>query len=128
MLFKTVDNDVLLLKTSLVKMVCLLYLTQLYCIRQHVELVPEKTKLLVWSPPAQKQKTELLKLSCPITIDGLAIGFSSSAEHVGVLHSVDGGNMPHILDRISAHRPALASVLLAGAVVCPIIPFFWILN
>ena len=108
-------DDVVLLTTCLIKMACLLYLTQLYCIRQHVELVPEKTKLLVWSPPAQKQQTELLKLSCPITIDGLGIDFSNSAEHVGVLRSVDGGNMPHILDRISAHRRALGSVLPAGA-------------
>ena len=108
-------DDVVLLTTSPTKMACLLHLTMLYCARQHVELVPEKTKLLVWTPPAQKQRTELLKLSCPISIDSLEIEYSSTAEHVGILRSVEGGNMPHVLDRLSAHRRALASVLLAGA-------------
>ena len=108
-------DDVVLLTNCPTKMACLLYLTRLYCTRQHVELVPEKTKLLVWSPPNQKQIVEVLKLSCPISIDSLEIEYSSTAEHVGVLRSVDGGNMPHVLDRISAHRRALASVLPAGA-------------
>ena len=107
-------DDVALLTTSPLHMVCLLHLTRLYCLRQHVELVPEKTKLLVWSPPTQNQSTEVLKLSCPIKIDNMEIEYSKTAEHVGVLRSVDGGNMPHILDRISAHRRALFSILPIG--------------
>ena len=43
-------DDVVLLTTCLVKLACLLHLTSLYCQREHVELVPEKTKLLAWSP------------------------------------------------------------------------------
>jgi hypothetical protein len=57
----------------------------------------------VWCPQNKKPETELLKLSCPISMDNLEIQYSDTAEHVGVLRSVDGGNMPHILDRVSAH-------------------------
>ena len=80
-----------------------------------MELVPEKTKLLVWSPSSRSSDTRLLKLSCPIIIDDKIIKYSTSAEHVGIRRAVDGGNMPHILDRIGAHTRALASVLHTGA-------------
>ena len=95
-------------------MACLLYLTSLYCKRRHIELVPEKTKLLVWSLPAQLQKIDLIKLNCPLKIGSISIEYSSFAEHVGILRSVAGGNMPHILDRISSHKRAMASVLHVG--------------
>jgi hypothetical protein len=107
-------DDVALLTNSPTKLACLLHLTLLYCQRQHAELVPDKTKLLVWSPQHKKAETELLKLSCPINIDNLLIKYSDTAEHVGVLRSVAGGHMPHILDRVSAHRRALFSVLPTG--------------
>ena len=109
------EDDDVLLTTCPTKLACLLHLTMLYCKRQHVKLVPEKTKLLVWSPKSQLQRTELLKLSCQITIDSKNIEYSSSAEHVGVTRSIDGGNMPHLLDRVSAHRRAMGSVLHTGA-------------
>jgi hypothetical protein len=108
-------DDVALLTNCPTKLACLLHLTLLYCQRQHAQLVPEKTKLLVWSPSNKKSETELLKLSCPITIEDLTIQYSDTAEHVGILRSVAGDNMPHILDRISAHRRALSSVLFTGA-------------
>ena len=100
---------------SPLNLVCLLYLTIAYCHRQHVTLVPEKTKLLMWCPMSKRLTSDLLKLGCPITIDSKTVDYCTSAEHVGVLRSVDGGNMPHILDRISAHRRALSSVLFSGA-------------
>ena len=108
-------DDVALLTNCPTKLACLLHLTLLYCKRQHAELVPDKTKLLVWFPQNKKSETDLLKLSCPISIDNLQIQYSETAEHVGVLRSVAGGNMPHILDRVSAHRSALFSVLPSGA-------------
>ena len=85
-----------------------------YCSRQHVELVPEKTKLLAWCPSGQQQQLnlEMLKLSCPININSMKFGFSTTADHVGVLRSVRGG---HILDRLTAHRGALASICPCGA-------------
>ena len=46
-------------------------------------------------------------------LNGHEIGFSSSAEHVGILRSVDG-NMPNILSRLSAHTKAIMSILPTG--------------
>ena len=108
-------DDVVLLANTPLKLACLLYLTVLYCHRQHVTLVPEKTKLLSWCPTNKKAESHLLKLGCPISIEGNYIGYCNSAEHVGVLRTVDGGNMPHIMGRISAHRRAMASVTFSGA-------------
>ena len=51
--------------------------------------------------------------SVPITIGDSTIEFVDVAEHVGIVRSVDG-NLPHILNRISAHRKALHAVLPAG--------------
>ena len=44
---------------------------------------------------------------------GKQLDFSTSAEHVGVLRSVNG-NLPHIMSRLSAHKRALMSVLPRG--------------
>ena len=43
------------------------------------------------------------------------VSYSTSAEHVGIIRSIEGGNMPHILGRISAHTRAVASILFCGA-------------
>ena len=75
----------------------------------------KKTKLLIWTPPSLKPKRELLRLNCPVKLNSEVIEYSDSAEHVGVVRSVAGGSMPNILDRISSHRRALASVLPVGA-------------
>ena len=107
-------DDVALVSNSPEKLACMLHLTKLHCLREHVELVPEKTKLLAWAPSKKKLDTQLLKLSCQVEINGNPISYSSSAEHVGVLRTTEGGNMPHILDRISAHKRALASILHTG--------------
>ena len=107
-------DDVALISNSPHKLACMLYLTNLHCIREHVELVPEKTKLLVWSPTHKKLQTDLLKLSCKIEINNNVIDYSTSAEHVGIHRSTDAGNMPHVLDRISAHKRAMGSIMHVG--------------
>ena len=107
-------DDCALISDCPVKLQCLLYLTSLHCERQHVELVPEKTNLLVWSPSSQRLRTNLLKLQCPITVDGHEIAYVDSAEHVGVQRSVECGNMPHIISRIANHKRAIGSLLHAG--------------
>ena len=86
-------DDVVLVTSCPVKLACLLHLTHLYCQREHVELVPEKTKLLVWVPTNQLASANLLKLSCPISIDNKTIEYYDVAEHVGILRSVNGGNL-----------------------------------
>ena len=107
-------DDVVLLSNSPLNIRCLLYLTETYCKRYNVDLVPEKTKLLVWSPRTKSHLTEILKLECPILINNKTIEYSSSAEHVGVIGSFDGCNMPHVLERTAAYRKAMGSILHTG--------------
>ena len=108
-------DDVVLVANSLTSLSCLLQLTKLHCDREHVQLVPEKTKLLVWSPSRQESKVELENLGCPLVIDEKIIDFSSEAEHVGILRTTKGDNMPHIMNRISAHTRAISTFLHCGA-------------
>ena len=91
----------------------LLILTLDYCERYNVTLVPEKTKLLAFSPPGCETSVEYAKNISPICIDGNYIPFSESGEHVGVIRSTEG-NGPSILSRISAHRKAVFSLLSSG--------------
>ena len=49
----------------------------------------------------------------PLKIDGKEIDCVDTAEHVGIIRS-SSGNLPHILDRVSAHRKVLFAVLPAG--------------
>jgi hypothetical protein len=106
-------NDTALLSDSLSKLAGLLHLTVEYCQQYHVELVPEKTKLLAFVPSNQNLQVYLQKLVNPISLDGHLIDFSSSAEHVGITRSVEG-NMPNILSRISARSRAIMALLPTG--------------
>ena len=92
----------------------LLHLTEDYCKQYHVQLVPEKTKLLVFCPNHLKLDIYLQKLIHPLVLNGVEIDFSTSAEHVGIVRSTEGGNMPNILSRISAHTKAIIAVLPSG--------------
>ena len=49
----------------------------------------------------------------PLKINGKTIPFSSRADHVGIVRSIDG-NGPALLDRITAHRKALSAILFSG--------------
>ena len=101
-----VSNDIFFLKN-------LLQLSLDYCIKHHVILAPEKTKLLVFSAPRHKKIVEQQVSINTLSINNIPIKISSVAEYVGVLRSPDG-NLPHILGRISSHSKALFSVLPAG--------------
>ena len=57
---------------------------------------------------------QIQKISNPLSLNGLKIDFSSAAEHVGILRSSDGSNMPNILERFSSHRNSLRAVLPTG--------------
>ena len=84
-----------------------------YCAEYNVQLSTEKTKLLVYSPSSAKSYVDYCKLISPISIHGTPVEFSESTEHVGIIRS-PSGNLPHILQRITKHQKALASVLFAG--------------
>ena len=106
-------DDVILASNSIDDLQMLARLTEYYCSKYRVKLVPSKTKLL----PVFKEEHQLLvdyaKLINPVTINGQTVEFVSEAEHVGVIRSVCG-NMPNILARISSHKKALGSVSSAG--------------
>ena len=102
-----------LVSDCLVKLYGLLHLTVHYCQQYHVELVPDKTKLLAFAPASQSNLLDLMKITNPLSLNGHKIDFVSSAEHLGVLRST-AGNMPNILERLSSHTKALMSVLPLG--------------
>ena len=74
----------------------------------------KKTKLLAFSSPIHTHLINHAKIVNPIIVSGKPIPFVESAEHVGILRTSQGGNMPHILDRIAAHRRAMQSILHCG--------------
>ena len=92
----------------------LLQLTLNFCSKHHVQLCVEKTKLQVMSTKSMKFEVEYLKTVSPINIDGVKLEFVDNAEHVGIIRSIDG-NIPNILNRMSAHTKALAAILHTGA-------------
>ena len=79
-----------------------------------VELVAEKTKLLAFAPNSQSEQVYIEKLLNPLHLNGNPVCFSSTADHVGILRSVEGGNMPNILDRLSNHTKAVMAILPSG--------------
>ena len=106
-------DDSALVANDIFSLQNLLILTLEYCQRYNVTSVPDKTKLLVYSPPGQEASVDYWKIASPININGNFIPFSDSAEHVGIVRSVTG-NGPNILARLSAHRRAVFSHLLTG--------------
>jgi hypothetical protein len=107
-------DDTVLVSDCIYRLAGLVYLAEQYCRAFHVTLVPKKTKLLAFSPAGQQAAANMAKIVNPISIAGNRIEFCNSAEHVGIVRSTEGGNMPHILDRIAAHRRAIAGVLHCG--------------
>jgi hypothetical protein len=106
-------DDSCLVSDCVFKLQHLLSLTVEYCSKYHVELVPEKTKLLCFSPSTLQSSAYYWKLVSPVSLGSFKIEFSNEAEHVGILRSVDG-NLPNVMSRMSAHTRALRAVLPAG--------------
>ena len=75
--------------------------------------MPEKTKLLAFSNKKNNVEVKYAKLISPISLYDQKIDFTEEAEHVGIIRSTSG-NMPNIIERISAHSKALRAVLPAG--------------
>ena len=109
-------DDTVLVSDCIVRLAGLVHLAAEYCAAFHVTLVPEKTKLLAFSPASKSSQhsVKYAKLINPIFISSLKIPFSDSAEHVGVLRTPGEGNMPHVLARVAAHKRALHAVLQCG--------------
>ena len=93
-----------------VKLFYLLELTKFYCLKNEVELCPEKTILQVYKPKSKALNDDIVN---PIKVNGKQIPFSELAEHVGIVRSTQS-NKPTLLSRFTAHKRALAAVLHSG--------------
>ena len=76
--------------------------------------VPEKTKLLAYPIKGDSSYINYWQDVMPIMMAGAPLPLSSQAEHVGVLRSTDGTNMPALLSRLSAHSKSLYGTITCG--------------
>ena len=88
-------------------------LTESYCQKYNVKLVPSKTKLLGYSVPTKSYLMDHAKLINSITINNQLVEFTDEFEHVGILRN-HVGNLPNIMKRIAAHKNSMNFVLSAG--------------
>ena len=106
-------DDVILAANDIDSLRLLATLTENYCQRYRVKLVPSKTKLLPIYAPRHRYLVKYAELVNPVTIGGVPVKFVTEAEHVGVIRSTCG-NLPNILHRVASHKKALAAVTTAG--------------
>ena len=102
-------DDTVLLANDIWKLYHLLQLCLEYCQKHCVQLSPTKTKLVM----VTADKAPSWIPYNPVRVNGTSIELSDQAEHVGVLRSVKG-NMPNILQRISAFKGALGAIMSCG--------------
>ena len=106
-------DDVVHVANTLDDLHLLAILTDSYCRKFKVTLVPSKTKLLVFANPTDKALVDIAKLSNPVKISNVPVEFCAEVEHVGVIRNISG-NMPNILNRIASHKRSLGALLSAG--------------
>ena len=106
-------DDVILASNDIDSLRLLVTLTEKYCAKFRVKLVPSKTKLLAYSTESQRHVVEHAELINQISIGGEPVKFVTEAEHVGVIRNIDG-NLPNIMHRITAHKRSMGAVLSAG--------------
>ena len=106
-------DDVLLCSNNIDSLRLLATLTESYCQKYNVKLVPSKTKLLGYSVPSKSYLMDHAKLINSITINNQLVEFTDEFEHVGILRN-HVGNLPNIMKRIAAHKNSMNFVLSAG--------------
>ena len=106
-------DDTALVSNNLHSLQNLLELSLYYCQKYNVELCSDKTVMQAMSTRAMSKHVEYLKRYSPVNLQGSQIKFRNNAEHVGIVRSVHG-NLPNILQRISAHKAAIGAVLANG--------------
>ena len=113
----TLADDGVLLSNNIHNLNHLLFLTIQYCKKYRVELVPDKTKLLVFTRNNDAEQVLYPKLISSISINSELIDFSEEAEHLGIIRSSTSNNMANILSRLSSYKKQLHSLLPAGLAV-----------
>ena len=107
-------DDTVLISTNIFKLYHIFKLTMDYCTKYNVELSSSKTKLMEILPP---RGTSFVPFN-PIQLNGKTVEFVHEAEHVGVLRSSEG-NIPNLLNRVSAFKKALGSLTSCGLAPLP---------
>ena len=107
-------DDVALVSNDPHKLQGLILLAMQYASNYHIKMVPEKTKLLCYTPQGQEVDTRYWKSVSPIFMNSVKIPFTEEAEHVGILRCTNPGNMASLLARLTAHNRALFAVLPVG--------------
>ena len=106
-------DDVLLCSNSIDSLRLLATLTEKYCEKFNVKLVPSKTKLLGYSAANKDYLLDHAKLINSVTINKVPVNFTDEFEHVGVTRNISG-NLPHIMNRIAEHKRGMNFALSAG--------------
>ena len=83
-------DDTALLSNKIQNLQFLLYLTESFCNRYHVNICAEKTKLQVYYTTDMKMKVKYAKMTNPISLNGKKVQFTDCAEHVGIARSIFG--------------------------------------
>ena len=107
-------DDTVLLSNHIYDLENLLFLTNKYCNKYDVTLVPEKTHLIAFHSKKDNESIQNVKSTSNISLNGLELPFSQQTEHLGVVRSESLNNDVCILDRMTAHRKQLFSILPAG--------------
>ena len=106
-------DDVVLISNDIDNLYLLSWLTERYCQKYRVKLVPSKTTLLAYCTSKQTELVDHAKQVNRVTICGQKVQFSTELDHVGITRS-NSSNLQHIANRITAHKKAMAAVLSAG--------------
>ena len=108
-----VADDVALISPSPHALQSLLNISESLTSSRCMVNMPEKTKLLVYNPKV-KNCSDYWESALPITMAGATLSSSTQAEHVGVLRSTCGTNLPALTNRIAAHAKSLYGVIAVG--------------
>ena len=106
-------DDVVHVANSIDDLNLLVKITEDYCKKYRVTLVPSKTKLLAYANTEHEYEVYLAQLLNPIKIDNTPVKFCDETEHVGIIRNISG-NLPNLLNRIICHKKSLGAILSAG--------------
>ena len=107
-------DDVALVSPHPAALQSLLNLSQAFSASTSLTNVPEKTKLLAYPAKGNSNSITYWQEAMPIMMAGAPLPLTSQAEHVGVLRSTGGSNMPALLTRLSAHGKSLYGTISCG--------------
>ena len=107
-------DDVALVSPHPAALQSLLNLSEAFSTSTSLTNVPEKTKLLAYPARGDTSSISYWQEAMPIMMAGTSLPLSSTAEHVGVVRSTCGTNMPALLSRLSAHGKSLYGTISCG--------------